>query len=75
MSPEDFFERGWCLFPRDETLHAWLRRAVPAAQAAISRPANAQWLRCGGTWFVGVNALFNVRDYGAEERSFDEPLG
>ena len=27
--------------------------------AAIHAPENADWLRCGGTWFAGVNALGN----------------
>lgn len=34
-------------------------RAVTPARRAIKDPRNAKWLRCGGTWFVGVNALPN----------------
>jgi len=62
MSPEDFFERGWCRFPQDETLRAWALRTIPAARAAVSLAANAKWLRCGDTWFVGVNVLPNGPD-------------
>jgi len=62
MIPEDFFETGWCRFAQDETLQAWALRATPAARAAVSLTANAKWLRCGDTWFVGVNALPNGPD-------------
>ena len=34
-------------------------RPAPAARAAVSDPANAGWLRCGGTWFAGVDVLAN----------------
>jgi len=62
MTLEDFFERGWCRFPRDATLQAWALRTLPAARAAVSLAENAKWLRCGDTWFVGVNALPNGPD-------------
>lgn len=54
-----FFERGWCRFPYDPGLMQWVAAAVPAARAAVLDPENAAWLRCGGTWFAGVNALPN----------------
>ena len=57
--PEDFLALGWCRFPRDAALLRWTRHALPPARAAIRSPDNAGWLRCGGTWFVGVNALPN----------------
>ena len=57
-----FFERGWCRFPHDDTLAAWLAQILPAARAAVSSPDNAEWLHCGGTWFVGVNVLPNGPD-------------
>lgn len=54
-----FFDRGWCRFPFDPTLADWVHAALPAARAAVQAPENQEWLRCGGTWFVGVNALPN----------------
>lgn len=32
---------------------------MPAARAAVAAPENSEWLRCAGTWFVGVNVLPN----------------
>lgn len=54
-----FFEKGWLRFPFDPHLAKWVETALPAARATVSDPENAEWLRCGGTWFVGVNALPN----------------
>ncbi|KNG92089.1 hypothetical protein ATO11_19190 [Pseudaestuariivita atlantica] len=38
---------------------AWVDAARPVAEAAVADPANAHWLQCEGTWFVGVDALPN----------------
>lgn len=55
-----FFERGWCAFPRDPALATWIAAARPVAEATLSDPdLRARWLRCGGTWFAGVHALPN----------------
>jgi hypothetical protein len=54
-----FFARGWCRFPHDDTVARWVQQVLPAARAAVTAPENAGWHRCGGTWFVGVNALPN----------------
>jgi hypothetical protein len=32
------------------------------ARACVRAPENAKWLRCGGSWFIGVNALPNEPD-------------
>jgi hypothetical protein len=37
----------------------WVARTLPHAREAVRSLENAQWLRSGGTWFVGVNALPN----------------
>ena len=56
----DFFARGWCAFPRDPVLAEWVEAVRPAALATRDDPEIcARWLRCGGTWFAGVNALPN----------------
>lgn len=51
--------RGWCRFAADAVLGRWVAATLPAAQAAVAAPENAKWLRCGGTWFAGVNVLGN----------------
>ena len=56
----EFFRRGWLRFPSDDRLLGWLRHAAPAALAAARSPEHrAQWLRCEGTWFAGVDVLGN----------------
>jgi len=59
MTGKRFFEKGWLRFPHDPVLAEWIACALPAARAAAVAPENAKWLRCGGTWFAGVNALPN----------------
>ncbi len=59
MSPDDFYTRGWCQLPFDPVLSAWGKSVLPAARAAAVSDSLSHWLRCGGTWFVGVNALPN----------------
>ncbi|MGI9415628.1 MAG: hypothetical protein ACR2PM_18270 [Hyphomicrobiales bacterium] len=56
---QSFLERGWCRFPFDPALADWVGRALPAARGAVEAPENANWLRCGDTWFAGVNVLDN----------------
>lgn len=52
--------RGWQKLGPDPRLAAWARAALPAAITAIAQSAEP-W-RCGGTWFVGVDALPNDTD-------------
>ena len=53
-------ERGWTRFPWDSRIANWVAGALPAAQRTLEDPElRANWLRCGGTWFAGVNALGN----------------
>ncbi len=59
LQERTFFTNGWCHFPHDPVLAGWVERTLPAARAAVRAPENAEWLRCGGTWFAGVNALPN----------------
>ncbi len=56
---DHFFERGWCRFPYDQRLADWVDEGLPAARETLNAPEQEQWLRCGGTWFAGVNALPN----------------
>jgi hypothetical protein len=55
-----FFGKGWCAFGHDPVLAEWAAAARPVAEATLNDPElHAKWLRCGGTWFAGVNALPN----------------
>lgn len=59
MTHEAFLTRGWCTFPHDPALAGWVQATLPAARKTVVDPEHAQWLRCGGTWFAGVNVLPN----------------
>ncbi len=55
-----FLDRGWVRFPRDPVLADWAARALPVAEVCLAEPGHRQrWLRCGGTWFAGVNVFPN----------------
>ncbi len=54
-----FLKNGWCRFSFDADLAHWVKQSLPAARRAVRAPRHAHWLRCGGTWFAGVNALAN----------------
>jgi len=56
---ENFLDNGYCVFERDVALIDWINASLPAARRVVNDPKNAHWLRCGGTWFVGVNVLGN----------------
>ncbi|MDR7124981.1 hypothetical protein [Pseudotabrizicola sp. 4114] len=51
---------GWCRIGPDPAIADWARAALPVAEQAIADSAEP-W-RCGGTWFVGVDALPNGPD-------------
>lgn len=56
----DLIARGWARFPCERAVAGWAAAARLAARAAVADPAmRAKWLVCGGTWFVGVDALAN----------------
>lgn len=59
VSLSEYYDKGWRRFDYDDHLAEWVQHALPFARAAVSAHANAQWLRCGGTWFNGVNVLPN----------------
>ena len=62
MKKAEFFTRGWCQFDSDPELLKWVESALPAARLAVLDPNNEKWLRCGDTWFAGVNVLPNASD-------------
>jgi len=57
-----FFEKGWCRFKYDANIAAWVSEVLPVARRSVVAKENAQWLRCGDTWFAGVNVLPNRAD-------------
>jgi hypothetical protein len=55
-----FDRQGWITFPYDEAIARWVEQVYPLALEARRDPEQiATWLRSGGTWFVGVNAIDN----------------
>ncbi|MEM1159999.1 MAG: hypothetical protein AAGJ28_03630 [Pseudomonadota bacterium] len=61
----DFFAKGWVRFPVDPDIARWVDAVRPLAAATLADPEQRNaWLRCGGTWFAGVNALANDADGG-----------
>ncbi|MEM9063373.1 MAG: hypothetical protein AAGD13_23175 [Pseudomonadota bacterium] len=57
---QGFLDRGWLRFRHDPDLADWVERAAPVADRLREDPElNRQWLRCGGTWFAGVNVFPN----------------
>lgn len=56
---EQFLQQGFLTFPADPAVSRWVAAARPAAALAVMARDNAHWLRCGGTWFVGVESLPN----------------
>jgi hypothetical protein len=70
-----FFERGWVAFDADPETAAWVEAARPLADEIARDPeARADWLRCGGTWFAGVNVFPNGPDGAVPARGVP-PLG
>lgn len=53
---------GFEMFDVDPAILYWVQHARPAAERAIADPKNTNWIRCGGTWFVGVDCLENAPD-------------
>lgn len=55
-----FFRSGWVRLPHDAAVADWAARALSVAEACLADPEHrARWLRCGGTWFAGVNVFPN----------------
>ena len=59
---------GWRRIGPDPAIAAWAAAARPVAEAAVA--ASPEPWRCGGTWFVGVDALPN----GPDGRMGDAPF-
>ncbi len=56
---DQFRHHGYLRFAADAATRGWAAQAHRHALAAARDPGQAHWLRCGGTWFVGVDALPN----------------
>jgi len=59
---KNFHAKGWVKLPKSVDIVQWVHAAKPFADAAVADSTNREWLRCQGTWFVGVNALANESD-------------
>lgn len=57
-----FLAQGFLKFPAEPATRRWVEAVLPVARSAAIDPSQAHWLRCGGTWFVGVDALPNDRE-------------
>jgi hypothetical protein len=56
-------DAGWEVLPWDRRVADWAAAGLVAARVVVTDPAErARWLRHGGTWFVGVDALPNAPD-------------
>ncbi len=56
-------DKGWAVFPAEPALAAWAADAREVAIEEMRAPeAQAKWLQCEGTWFVGVDTLPNGPD-------------
>lgn len=64
-----FKDRGWVAFEQDGRIARWVAavRSVALELAADPEMTDA-WLRCGGTWFAGVNVLENDADGALPDR-------
>ena len=59
MDSETFYKQSWCRFKHDFAVEKWVEHALPSARETVTAEVFSKWLRCGGTWFAGVNALPN----------------
>ncbi len=56
----ELLDKGWALFPAEDSLRHWAQEARRVALERINEPEQqAKWLQCEGTWFVGVDTLPN----------------
>ena len=62
LPPLDWHRDGARIFPREAAVEGWARAVAPLAEALERDPAHAEWWRCNGTWFAGVNVLPNGPD-------------
>jgi len=62
IADNTFYKNGWCKFSHDPAIATWVSKALPLACKEVESNDHSDWLRCGGTWFVGVNALPNNTD-------------
>ncbi|NKB63277.1 MAG: hypothetical protein GKR95_14540 [Gammaproteobacteria bacterium] len=59
LKRRQYADLGWCAFDYDPFLHRWVQHAEPVAREELAEEKSSDWIRCNGTWYVGVNALNN----------------
>jgi len=66
IQKSSFLKNGWCRFSFSADLASWVEHSLRAARETVVAPEFQEWVRCGGTWFAGVNALANDRNGAVE---------
>lgn len=57
---DHFLAKGWVRFEHHADVANWATAVGPVADRITADPEHrSNWLRCGGTWFAGVNVLPN----------------
>lgn len=56
---DDFWERGWVVFPPEPSTTTWAAHALQDAKRALEDPKLSHQYQCEHTWFVGLDALNN----------------
>ena len=52
--------KGWTKFSLDNDIVHWITEALPYCRRISEDKKNIKnWMRCGGTWFAGVNIIEN----------------
>ena len=56
----EFTKKGWSKFCFDKNIFNWTKAVIPTCKKIEKNREHIQdWMRCGDTWFVGVNILDN----------------
>ncbi len=72
----DLWRDGWTVLPPDDRVARWATAAHVLGCQITAEPAQqTRWLRHGGTWFVGVDALPNAADGSVAGVPLDGPWG
>ena len=75
MKINSYEKNGWISFPYSCALNKWAKKVEEIVSAQIIKiPEGDKDLRCGGTWFPGVNFLNNKMNGDVDGASFPEEL-
>ena len=75
MKINSYEKNGWISFPYSFALNKWAKKVEEIVSSQIfTIPEGDKDLRCGGTWFPGVNFLNNKRNGDVDGVFFPEEL-